>query len=154
MKRNFITLIVYCAALVIILLAMCSCKGEERVIREVHTEYIHQTDTLSRVDSVLVDNSTVIREVDSTEAAEYGVRLKEKDKAILILQKQLQQEKSKEREVVHDTINHTDSVPKIVTVERELSLIEKSKMKLGDLTIFCMVGLLAFIIVKNVVFKK
>lgn len=154
MKRNFITLIVYCAALVIMLLAMCGCKGKETVIREVHTEYIHQTDTLERVDSVLVDNSTIIREVDSTEAAEYGVRLKEKNKAILILQKQLQQEKSKEREVVHDTINHTDSVPKIVTVERELTWIEKKEIQLGKLAMFVIVGLFAFILVKNVVFKK
>ena len=74
--------------------------------------------------------------------------------SILVLQKQLQQEKSKEREVIHDTINHTDSVPKIVEVERKLTWVEEKKMQLGELAMFAIVGLFAFILIKNVIFKK
>lgn len=154
MEKNYRILLFYCAALVIILLAMCSCKGKETIIREVHTEFVHKTDTLTRVDSVLNEKTIVIRELDSAQAAKYGVELSERDRAILVLQKQLQQEKSKEREVVHDTINHTDSVPKIVEVERELTWVEEKKMQLGELAMFAIVGLFAFILIKNVIFKK
>ena len=154
MKRNLQWLIIYCAVIVIILLAMCSCKGKETIVREVHTEFVHKTDTLTRVDSILNEKTIVIRELDSAQAAEYGVELSERDRAILVLQKQLQQEKSKEREVVHDTINHTDSVPKIVEVERKLTWVEEKKMQLGELAMFAIVGLFAFILIKNVIFKK
>lgn len=154
MKRNVLGLFLYCAVVAVFLIAMCGCKGKETVVREVHTEFIHQTDTLTRVDTIQNDKTTVIREVDSTEAAEYGVKLKERDKAILILQKELQKQLSKEREVIHDTINHTDSIPKIVEVERELTWVEKKKMQLGDLAIFAIVGLFAIILIKNVIFKK
>jgi len=154
MKRNVLGLFLYCAVVAVFLLAMCGCKGEETVVREVHTEFIHKTDTLTRVDTIQNDKTTVIREVDSTEAAEYGVKLKERDKAILILQKELQKQLSKEREVIHDTINHTDSIPKIVEVERELTWVEKKKMQLGELAMFAIVGLFAIILIKNVIFKK
>lgn len=102
------------------ILLTASCKQVEYIpVEKVCTKEIVRNDTVHERDSVVIEKNTVIREADDKTLENLGIKLNENEKAILILQELLQQQKSgKERIVYRDSIIH-DSVPKIVYVEKK-----------------------------------
>lgn len=133
---------------------LASCKT---VVPEYHYESHQRTDTVWRNDSVFVQTNTVIREADSALVAELGMRLRDGERAILILRQELQRAMSREREAVHDTVTVRDSV--YVPVEKQLNRWESLKMEAGGYLIALLVMLVVCFIVywmrnRGIIFRK
>lgn len=132
-------------------LLLVGCSPNVVTVEKTHTEYVHNTDTLTIKDTVRSNTNTIIREArpeDSLLLAQYGIRLRDNERMLLFLQKQLEQEKSESREVVHDTTIVRDTIPQIVTVEKELSWLDRQKIALEGLLKLLAVGFLFFVFIK------
>lgn len=132
-------------------LLFVGCSPNVVTVEKTHTEYVHNTDTLTIKDTVRSNTNTIIREArpeDSLLLAQYGIRLKDNERMLLFLQKQLEQEKSESREVVHDTTIVRDTIPQIVTVEKELSWWDRQKIALEGMLKLLAVGFLFFVFIK------
>lgn len=137
-------------------LAVCllsSCKPGIEVVREVHYENDFHTDSVLHTDSVIKEKKTIIREADSAMLDELGIKLKQGERAILVLQRELERMRSDKKEVIHDSIVKQDSIPQIVEVEKELSWFDKKKMQLGELAMYIMVGLSCIVVVRYIIKK-
>jgi hypothetical protein len=136
---------------VILSLLLGGCSPNVVTVEKTHTEYVHNTDTLTIKDTVRSNTNTIIREArpeDSLLLAQYGIRLRDNERMLLFLQKQLEQEKSESREVVHDTTIVRDTIPQIVTVEKELSWWDRQKIALEGMLKLLAVGFLFFVFIK------
>lgn len=132
-------------------LLLVGCSPNVVTVEKTHTEYVHNTDTLTIKDTVRSNTNTIIREArpeDSLLLAQYGIRLRDNERMLLLLQKQLEQEKSESREVVHDTTIVRDTIPQIVTVEKELSWWDRQKIALEGMLKLLAVGFLFFVFIK------
>ncbi len=104
----------YLLAVLGLLCVMCSCKHTEYVpIRQTHTEFKNIHDTIRQVDSVWNEVSTVIREVDSTELAALGIKVKnlQQEKAWLIERDKRKKEKSQGEKTTSIVYIKGDSIP-------------------------------------------
>ena len=110
---------------------MVACSPRYVTVPEYHYESHHTHDTISKVDSVWRERNTVIREADSTMLADLGIRLKQGERAILVLRNELERAMSQQREAVHDTIERVDSVRVPYPVEKQLTRWQSLKMKAG-----------------------
>lgn len=118
------------------LICLTGCKTQYVPIKEVHTEYIHSTDTVHKIDTVTNEKETVIREVndgDSALLAQYGIRLKDNERMILFLQRELEREKSQQTESRHDTVIQRDTIPVPYPVEKSLSWWQQQKQDFGEI---------------------
>lgn len=107
---------------IMVLLSITSCRSIRYVpVESVRTEYINHTDTVTITDSIIHNKETIIREADSTTLARLGLQLKENERALLILQRELERQKSAHQEHRTDTIIVRDSVDVPVLVEKELT---------------------------------
>lgn len=132
-------------------LLLVGCSPNVVTVEKAHTEYVHNTDTLTVKDTVRSNTNTIIREArpeDSLLLAQYGIRLRDNERMLLFLQKQLEQEKSESREVVHDTTIVRDTIPQIVTVEKELSWWERHNIALEGMLKLLAVGFMLFVFIK------
>ena len=114
MKNGYRLIGLYLLALLGLLCVMCSCKHTEYVpIRETHTEIKNTHDTIRQVDSVWNEVSTVIREVDSTELAALGIKIKnlQQEKAWLIERDNQKKEKSQGEKITSIEYIKGDSIP-------------------------------------------
>lgn len=137
---------------VILSLLLGGCAPKVITVEKTHTEYVHSTDTVEIKDTVRTESNTIIREArpeDSLLLAQYGIRLKDNERMLLFLQKQLEQEKSQSKEVVHDTTIVRDTIPQIVPVEKELTWWQAKKIEFGELAMLIMAGLLCFVVIKH-----
>jgi len=144
MKRFYLIFVLFSLLLV-------GCSPNVVTVEKTHTEYVHNTDTLTIKDTVRSNTNTIIREArpeDSLLLAQYGIRLRDNERMLLFLQKQLEQEKSESREVVHDTTIVRDTIPQIVTVEKELSWLDRQKIALEGMLKLLAVGFLFFVFIK------
>ena len=72
---------------------LCSCTTTRYVtVPEVHEQHHWHTDSVHKTDSVINNQTTVIREVDSATMAQYGIRLDKAQRAWLIQNDRLQRE--------------------------------------------------------------
>ena len=132
-------------------LLLVGCSPNVVTVEKTHTEYVHNTDTLTVKDTVRSNTNIIIREArpeDSLLLAQYGIRLRDNERMLLFLQKQLEQEKSESREVVHDTTIVRDTIPQIVTVEKELSWWDRQKIALEGMLKLLAVGFMFFVFIK------
>ena len=131
-------------AMLLVLMIFGSCTTTKYVtVPEVHEMWHHQTDTVHQTDSIIDRQTMVIREVDSAAMAEYGIQLKDMQRAWLIETNRLQRELSELRQTRTDTVHERDSIPYPVEVVKEvakpLAWWEKVLMLLGILFIFVIV---------------
>ena len=111
----------------LMLFFMVSCSPRVVTVPEIHHEYHSHTDSVLMRDSVIDRQTNIIREVDSATMAQYGITLKEAERAWLIQSDRLQREIQQLREShnytveVRDTIN----VPYPVEVIKEPPLKDK-----------------------------
>lgn len=113
---------------------MGSCMTKYVPVETVRTEYKSRTDTVRQCDSIIKEKETVIRETnksDSALLASLGIQLKEGQRAILVLQKELERIRSEQSEAVHDTIIKNDTIPIPYPVEGKVKPWEKVKLISG-----------------------
>lgn len=125
---------------------LVSCKTQYVPVETVRTEYVNRTDTVHKTDTVTNERETVIREVnkgDSALLAKYGIMLKDNERMLLFLQRELDKERSKEREVQHDTTIVRDTIQVPYPVEKKDSAVDR----LGDklMLLLMLVLLLGFV---------
>ena len=130
--------------LLLILLLLSGCRSVQYVpVVEHHTETITERDSIIQHDSIIDIQQTIIREVDSVTMAQYGIELKNMQKAWLIqtdrLQKQVNEllQSKIDSVVIHDSI--PTPYPVIQEVAKPLSWWQKLQITLGDVF---MIGLL------------
>ena len=120
--------------ILIVFVLMClmslliSCRTQYVPVETVRTEYINRTDTVQKIDTVTNEKETVIREVnkgDSALLAQYGIQMRDNERMLLFLQKELDRERSREREVQHDTTIVNDTIRVPYPVEKQVSGLEK-----------------------------
>lgn len=138
-----------------LMLLLASCKT---IVPEYHYERSQRTDTVWRYDSVVNNTKTIIREADSAQLAELGMRLRDGERAILILRQELQRAISKEYEAKHDTVIKVDSVY-VPPIERQLTRWESLKMEAGGYLIVLLCVLLVSLFVywmrkRGIIFRK
>ncbi len=130
---------------------LAGCKTKYIPVEVTHTEYRHTTDSVKQVDSIFHEKETVIMQLDSAAMAEYGIKLKNAEKAWLVRSKELEREIARLMAQKTDTVIKTDSIPVIIEKEKELSKFQQFKMDAGGAAIFIAVALLLLLIWK---FKK
>lgn len=130
---------------------VAGCVGPKGIVHEVpvyvhDTTYVNHMDSVKTVDSIIVERETIVREADSAMLAEYGLKLKDGERTILVLRKELERQKnlaaSKTTDTVYKTVEKPVPVTKYVTVERELTGWQKFLMWVGRLGLLGLLGLL------------
>jgi hypothetical protein len=118
-------------------------------VPEVHEHWHHSTDTIHQTDSIIDHQTTTIREVDSATMAQYGIQMKDMQRAWLIETNRLQRELSELRQARTDTIHERDSISYPVEVVKEVPR-ERSMMEWGLLILgaLMLIGGIAWIIFK------
>lgn len=140
--RRFFLVVIYFICLVYMMLWLVSCKTQYVSVPEYHTEYHHTTDTLRERDSVFREHKTIIREADSAMIERLGLRLKDGERAILVLRKEIERMASSRQEVKHDTIIKNDSIRVPYPVERKLNKWEQFKVDIGGFVLILLALLL------------
>lgn len=122
--------------IILVALFLVGCKTKYVTVPEVHEFWHHTTDTIHKTDSIIDRQTTTIREVDSATMAQYGIQMKNMQRAWLVETNRLQRELSELRHTHADTIHERDSIPYPVEVEklveRELSWWQQTRMHLGE----------------------
>lgn len=134
--------------LTILSLLLSSCKSVQYVPVESHSvEHHYHNDTIKEKDSVITEKTTVIKEADSALVASLGLKLKSNERAILILQNEIQKLISEKQTSKSDTTIKIDSIQVPYPVERKLTKWEEAKMEAGGIAIVaCTVAIFIFII--------
>lgn len=142
---------------------VAGCGGPKGIVHEVPV-YIHDTtfvnhiDSVNTVDSIVVERETIVREADSAILAEYGLKLKEGERTILVLRKELERQKnltaSKTADTVYKTVEKPVPVTKYVEVERELTWWQMFLMWVGRLGLLGGIGILGVLGWKRGWWKK
>lgn len=139
----------------LLLTAMGSCTTTKYVtVPEVHEHWHHTTDTIHKTDSIIDRQTTTIREVDSATMAQYGIQMKDMQRAWLIETNRLQRELSELRQSHTDTIHERDSIPYPVEVKKEvpaqLSWWQQTRIHLANIMLWLLgIGGALFILKKK-----
>ena len=147
-KKSIMACCYSLASIILLSLLFSGCKSIQYVpVEKVKTEYINRTDTVNKIDTLISEKETIIREADSNLVAKLGLQLKVNERAILVLQRELERQVSKESEHKTDTVIKTDSVQVPCPVERKLTKWEQTKMDAGGIAIGVCIAFLIIIIV-------
>lgn len=140
----------------LVLFLTCSCTTTQYVpIETVRTEVINQHDTITIQDTTKIESHTIIREADSAEierlTKEYGFKLDKAQKTILVLRKEIEQEKSKVKESHTGTSDRTSIVQIPYPVERKLTkwesfCIDYGKVMVGGTVVAILAIVLAIVL--------
>lgn len=138
-------------AVAVVLLLCASCRSVKYVpVETVRTEYVHHTDTVRQTDSVYHEKETIIREADSAMVSDLGLKLKENERAILVLKRELAREKNQKEEHKTDTIIKVDSVSVPYPVEKALTWRQHTAIKFFPWLLVCVMGCLLWIFRKPI----
>ena len=131
---------------ILVSLLMCSsCTTTKYVtVPEVHEIHHHHTDSVHQIDSVVNDRQTVVMMLDSMAMEQYGIQLKQAERAFLVKVRELEREIQIVREQHTDTVHQIDSVPVPVPVnvevEKPLSWWQKMRLCLGDILLAAIIA--------------
>lgn len=128
---------------VLLMISFSGCTSPTKVVTvpEVHEHHHWHSDTIRQTDSVVNNQTTVIREVDSATMAQYGIRLDKAQRAWLIQNDRLQREIERLQSISNTSDTVRDSIPVPVPVEvvkevpTELSWWQKTRMILGTIVL-------------------
>ena len=141
MYRKLFFLVVLCTVF------FSSCRTVRYVpVERIRTVYQNHTDTIRETDSVIHEKETIIREADSALVAELGLKLKENEKAILILKRELERQKHEVSEHKTDTVIERDTIPMPYPVEKELTWYQSNCIKWFAWLLFVVAGFLVYLI--------
>ena len=134
--------------LFVILLAvgwLTSCTTTERVVTvpEVHEQHHWHTDSVIKRDSVIHDRQTTIRELDSAAMAQYGIQLRQNEKAWMVSVAELRREVERLESMTADRDTVRDSIPVPYPVEKivpaELSWWQQARIHLANILLYGLV---------------
>ena len=130
-------------------LFILSCKTEYIPVETSHTEHHWHTDSIKEVDSVIHEKHTTIMQLDSAAMAQYGIQLKNAERAWLVKSWELERhiENLQRLTAIRDTVRDTIQVP--YPVEKKLSKWQQTKVDWGGwamLGAFVVIILFLFII--------
>lgn len=139
----------------LLLTAMGSCTTTKYVtVPEVHEHWHHQTDTIMRTDSIIDHQQIIIREVDSATMAQYGIKLKDMQRAWLIENNRLRKQLSELMKSRADTTIVHDSIPVPYPVEvkvpAELTQWQQIRISLANLLLYAIGAMSAWLLLKKV----
>lgn len=138
---------------VALLLLLSGCGSVRYVpVETVKTERVSKTDTIIQKDTVRSEKETIIREArpeDSVIIARLGIRLRENERLLILLQKELSEQKSNAYESHRDTVLKTDSIRVPYPVEKKLSWWERQKIAFGEWVFGVMAVLLLVVIIRK-----
>ena len=134
-----------------IALFMLSCKTEYIPVETSHTEHHWHTDSIKEVDSVIHERHTTIMQLDSAAMAQYGIRLKNAERAWLVKSWELERqiENLQRLTAIRDTARDTIQVP--YPVEKKLTKWQQAKVDWGG---WAMLGVLVVIILFLFIFLR
>ena len=143
--------VTFIALAIALLLSFSGCTSPTKVVKvpEVHEHHHWHSDTIRQTDSVVNNQTTVIREVDSATMAQYGIRLDKAQRAWLIQNDRLQREIerlqaiSTDRDTVRDSIPVTVPVEVLKEVPAEPTLIQRIFFTIGVIAIMVLVLFIA-----------
>lgn len=140
--------------LLIAALLFGSCRSVKYVpVVEHHTETITKTDSIIQRDTILDKQSTIIREVDSATMAQYGIELKNMQRAWLIQTDRLQKQVSELMKNKSDSVTKRDSipVPYPVTVEvpAQLSWWQQARLHLANAILWALLIVCAWWLIRK-----
>lgn len=157
--KKFLLIFFYAAIIATLLALFAGCKTIEYVpVPEVHHEYHYTTDSVYHTDSIIDHQTTIIREVDSATMAQYGIKLKEMERAWLVqndrLYKEIERLKQSKSDtvLVHDSIPYPVKVPVEVKVPRDYTFKDKVLFKFAGFGIFCLALIIMYVayrVIKN-----
>ena len=133
----------------IVLLAFMleSCRTERIVtVPEYHERVVHQHDTLVQRDTIQHERSTIVRELDSTAMAAYGIRLDKAERAWLIQTEALRREVSELRQHQTDTVIVHDSIPVPYPVEKPLTWWQSTSIKWFKWLLLLLVAIIGWVL--------
>ena len=118
------------AIMAIFALLATSCTTPKTIIKEVpvyihDTTHIVQNDSVHTTDTVIREAETIIREADSATLAALGIKLQDKERAILILRTELQRQIRENERMKSDSTYHHDEKP-VQTQDTEIIEVEKA----------------------------
>ncbi len=137
---------IYLLIILTALVLLCSCKTQYVPVETIRTEYRNHTDTITKSDTITKEKTTVIREADSALVAKLGLKLQENERAILILQKELERAVNKESQHTTDTVHKTDSIQVPYPVPAQLSAWESFCCEWGKVMLGAIIGLIVLFI--------
>ena len=133
-------------------LLFSGCQSVKYVpVETVKMEKESKTDTVIQKDTVRTEKETVIREArpeDSLMMAKLGIKLRENERLLILLQKELSEQKSNTYENHRDTVLKTDTVSVPYPVEKELTWWERQKIAFGEIGIVAFLCLLVLFLLK------
>ena len=97
---------------------LCSCTTTRYVtVPEVREQHHWHTDSVHKTDSVTHEKQTTIRELDSAAMAQYGIQIRQNEKAWLVMSNELRREIERLEAMCADRDTVRDSIPKPYPVE-------------------------------------
>ena len=123
---------------------LTSCTTTKVVtVPEVHEQHHWHTDSVIKRDSVIHDRQTTIRELDSAAMAQYGIQLKQNEKAWMVSVAELRREVERLESMTADRDTVRDSIPVPYPVEKivpaELSWWQLARIHLAHILLFGLV---------------
>lgn len=121
------------------ILLLTGCTVTKYVPYEtIRNEIVYVHDTVKQSDSVKSEKETIIREArpeDSAMIAKLGIRLRENERLLILLQKELSEAKSSKQETHNKDSVRNDSVQVPYPVEKQLSRFQQFCLDWGKLTL-------------------
>lgn len=140
----------------IVAIAMVAMMDSCKTIKVVEQVPVHDTlqivqkEVQKQVDTMIVERETIVREADSALLQSLGIQLKDKERALLVLQRELLVKSQQLNEQKTDAVMQKVEVPvpidKTEYVEKPLKWWQKSLMWTGVLSLLC---LIVYVIVKT-----
>ena len=113
--------------LLVAVVMVTGCKQIEYVpMVETHDVHHWHTDTVRKTDSIISEKETIIRQLDSTAMAKYGIRLKEAERAWLVETNGLRRQIERLEAMTFEKDSIHDSIPVPVPVIQEVTLRQKA----------------------------
>ena len=138
-------LLVFICAMVLI--SMESCKSVQYVpVETVRTEYVTKHDSLISRDTIIDRSEVVVREVDSATMAQYGIQLKDMQRAWIIESNRLQKQIHDLLQTKADTVIVRDTIQVPVPVEHKLTKAEQHYITIGKWVVGAVAGLLLVLV--------
>ena len=134
--------VTFLALAIALMLSFSGCTTKEKVVTvpEVHELHHWHSDTIRQTDSVVNNQTTVIREVDSATMAQYGIRLDKAQRAWLIQNDRLQREIERLQSISNTSDTVRDSIPVpyevIKEVPAELSWWQQVRIHLANILLY------------------
>jgi len=129
---------------------LCSCTTTRYVtVPEVHEQHHWHTDSVHKTDSVIHEKQTTIRELDSAAMAQYGIQIRQNEKAWLVMSNELRREIERLEAMCADRDTVRDSIPKPYPVEvikevpAQKTLLERAVFCAGLISIMILILIIA-----------